>query len=179
MTSPYHPQTNEQAEVYNKGIKHILEKIMAASRKGWSNKLDDSLWAYHTTFKTPIGISSFSDGVWKGMPPSGVVGTQSLLGSQVSNFWSSCIERQEKVAIEWARGNLAECFWVVQTVQGVNQSLPWQEDFEESVQVRTTSVTIQLPTRTISREVEVQMEWPLYHKRGQTLQSNIGWGPFN
>ena len=59
MTSPYHPQTNEQAEVYNKGIKHILEKIMAASRKGWSNKLDDSLWAYRTKFKIPIVLLPF------------------------------------------------------------------------------------------------------------------------
>ena len=32
---------------------------MASTRKDWSSKLDDSLWAYITTFKTPIALSLF------------------------------------------------------------------------------------------------------------------------
>ena len=32
---------------------------MASTRKDWSSKLDDALWAYRTTFKTPIGLSPF------------------------------------------------------------------------------------------------------------------------
>ena len=32
---------------------------MASTRKDWSSKLDDALWAYRTAFKTPIGLSLF------------------------------------------------------------------------------------------------------------------------
>ena len=55
----YHPQANGQAEVSNREIKSILEKIVNSSRKDWSKKIDDSLWAYKTTFKNSLGISPF------------------------------------------------------------------------------------------------------------------------
>ena len=55
----YHPQSNGQAEVSNREIKYILEKTVNSSRKDWSKKMDDALWAYRTTFKTPLGMSPF------------------------------------------------------------------------------------------------------------------------
>ena len=51
--------TFKQVEVTNHELKKILEKTVSSSRKDWAIKLDDTLWAYRTAFKTPIGISSY------------------------------------------------------------------------------------------------------------------------
>ena len=55
MGLAYHPQSNGQDKISDCETKKILKKTVNASRKDWSIKLDDALWAY----KTLIGMSPY------------------------------------------------------------------------------------------------------------------------
>ncbi|GJU38558.1 reverse transcriptase domain-containing protein [Tanacetum coccineum] len=59
LSTAYHPQSNGQIKVTNKAIKHILERSVGYNPKGWSEKLNDALWAFRTAYKTPTRCTPF------------------------------------------------------------------------------------------------------------------------
>nr|GEX40358.1 reverse transcriptase domain-containing protein [Tanacetum cinerariifolium] len=59
LATTYHPQTSGQVEVSNHRLKRILERTVRENHASWSDKLDDALWAFRTTFKTPIGCTPY------------------------------------------------------------------------------------------------------------------------
>nr|GEX68978.1 reverse transcriptase domain-containing protein [Tanacetum cinerariifolium] len=59
LSTVYHLQTIAQVEVSNLGLKRIVERTIRENRASWSDKLDDALWAFRTTFKTPIGCTHY------------------------------------------------------------------------------------------------------------------------
>ncbi|GJS91001.1 reverse transcriptase domain-containing protein [Tanacetum coccineum] len=59
LSTTYHPQTSGQVEVSNRGLKRILERTVGENCASWSDKLDDTLWAFRTAYKTPIGCTPY------------------------------------------------------------------------------------------------------------------------
>nr|GEV97296.1 reverse transcriptase domain-containing protein [Tanacetum cinerariifolium] len=59
LSTAYHPQTSGQVEVSNLGLKIILERTICENRASWSDKLDDALLSFRTTYKTPIGCTPY------------------------------------------------------------------------------------------------------------------------
>nr|GEU87355.1 reverse transcriptase domain-containing protein [Tanacetum cinerariifolium] len=60
LSIAYHPQTSGQVEVSNRGLKRILERTIGENQASWSDKLDDALWTFRTTYKTPIGCTPYN-----------------------------------------------------------------------------------------------------------------------
>ncbi|XP_015072638.1 uncharacterized protein LOC107016800 [Solanum pennellii] len=59
VATPYHPKTCGQVEVSNGEIKRILSKTINANRMDWSRGSDYALWAYRSSYKSPIFMSPY------------------------------------------------------------------------------------------------------------------------
>ncbi|GJS88721.1 reverse transcriptase domain-containing protein [Tanacetum coccineum] len=57
LATAYHPQTSDQVEVSNGGLKRIIERTVGENRASWSDKLDDALWVFRTAFKTRLVVA--------------------------------------------------------------------------------------------------------------------------
>nr|GFA20517.1 hypothetical protein [Tanacetum cinerariifolium] len=65
LSTAYHSQTSG-LEVTNRGLKRILERTVGENRALWSDKLEDALWAFQTTFKTPVGCTPYRLKIFSG-----------------------------------------------------------------------------------------------------------------
>nr|GEY12446.1 reverse transcriptase domain-containing protein [Tanacetum cinerariifolium] len=59
LATAYHLQTSGQVEVSNRGLKRILKRIVGENCASWSEKLEDTLWAFRTAYKTPNGCTPY------------------------------------------------------------------------------------------------------------------------
>nr|GFA24388.1 reverse transcriptase domain-containing protein [Tanacetum cinerariifolium] len=59
LSTAYHSQTSGQVEVTNRGLKRILKRMVGENRALWSDKLEDTLWAFRTAYKTSIGCTPY------------------------------------------------------------------------------------------------------------------------
>nr|GEX99967.1 reverse transcriptase domain-containing protein [Tanacetum cinerariifolium] len=59
LATAYHLQTSGQVDVFNHGLKRILERTVGENPASWSDKLNDALWAFRTAFKTPSGCTPY------------------------------------------------------------------------------------------------------------------------
>lgn len=58
-SSPYHHQANGQVEVTNRELENIITKTVYFRKSDWSDKSDEAVWAYNTTWKTTTGFSPY------------------------------------------------------------------------------------------------------------------------
>ncbi|GAA0184614.1 hypothetical protein LIER_31902 [Lithospermum erythrorhizon] len=56
----YYPQANGLAEAFNKTLCNILNKVVSKSKKNWHEKIEEALWAYRTTHKTPTQATPYA-----------------------------------------------------------------------------------------------------------------------
>lgn len=55
-STSYHPQAIGQVEVTNRELENILIKTISLRKSDWSERLDEVVWAYNTTWKTSMGF---------------------------------------------------------------------------------------------------------------------------
>ncbi|PIN01383.1 hypothetical protein CDL12_26104 [Handroanthus impetiginosus] len=56
----YYATTNGLAEAFNKTLCNLLKKIVAKSEKDWHERIEEALWAYRTTYRTPIQATPYA-----------------------------------------------------------------------------------------------------------------------
>ncbi|XP_028060408.1 uncharacterized protein LOC114264016 [Camellia sinensis] len=59
-SSRYHAPANGLAEVFNKTLCKILKNMVDKNKKAWHEKLQEALWAYRTSHRTPTQATPYS-----------------------------------------------------------------------------------------------------------------------
>nr|GEW91513.1 reverse transcriptase domain-containing protein [Tanacetum cinerariifolium] len=59
LATAYHQKKSGQVEVWNRGLKHILERMVGENCASRFEKLEDALRAFGTAYQTPIGCTPY------------------------------------------------------------------------------------------------------------------------
>ncbi|KAJ4810030.1 hypothetical protein LUZ62_022596 [Rhynchospora pubera] len=59
-SSIYNPRANGLAEAFNKTLIRLLRKMVGKNHRDWHEKLQEALWAYRTTYRTPTEATPYS-----------------------------------------------------------------------------------------------------------------------
>nr|GFA83859.1 reverse transcriptase domain-containing protein [Tanacetum cinerariifolium] len=86
LSTAYHPQTSGQVKVTNRGLKQILERTVGENRALRSDKLEDTLWAFQTAFKTSVGCTPYR----RSSKAASKRGTAKLVHPDGCNFKVNC-----------------------------------------------------------------------------------------
>ncbi|XP_049406336.1 uncharacterized protein LOC125870005 [Solanum stenotomum] len=52
-SSMYHAAVNGLAEAFNKTLYNLLKKVVSKSKRDWHERMEEALWAYRITYRTP------------------------------------------------------------------------------------------------------------------------------
>ena len=145
---------------------------MNTSRKDWSMKIDDALWAYRTAYKTPIG-----------MPPYKIVFGKPchlLLKLEYKAMWAikklNCdfqAAKEKRLLQMNELGELRnEAYDNARIYKEKTKRWHDRKNYEEGIQGRRTGPLIQLQAQAIFREIEIKMEWSLHSGDKYTFWSS-------
>nr|XP_027098845.1 uncharacterized protein LOC113718125 [Coffea arabica] len=59
-SSMYYAAANGLAEAFNKTLCNLLKKIVDKSKRDWHLRIGEALWAYQTTFRTPMEATPYA-----------------------------------------------------------------------------------------------------------------------
>ncbi|XP_019265385.1 PREDICTED: uncharacterized protein LOC109242945 [Nicotiana attenuata] len=59
-SSMYYAATNGLVEAFNKTLCNLLKKVVSKSKRDWHDKIEEALWAYRTTHRTPTQATPYS-----------------------------------------------------------------------------------------------------------------------
>jgi Integrase core domain len=60
FSSIYNPRANGLTEAFNKTLINIMKKTVDGNQRDWDNRLQEALWAYQITYRTPTPATPYT-----------------------------------------------------------------------------------------------------------------------